>query len=116
MCQTMSKKAKSNRSKSRRTTPWDEAESLTSVQRFIKMHYKTRYEERHQPLDETDEAEMINSFEPKQCPFCGSSDFVKNGFDTNGIRRYKCRCGKRFKPTTGTIFDSRKIGICEWIS
>ena len=56
-----------------------------------------------------------NSFEPKQCPFCGSIDFIKNGFDTNGIRRYKCRCGKRFKPTTGTIFDSRKIGICEWI-
>lgn len=111
----MSKKAKSNRSKSRRTTPWDEADSLTTLQRFIKMHYQTRYEERHQPLDETDEAEMINSFEPKQCPFCGSSDFIRNGFDTNGIRRYKCRCGKRFKPTTGTIFDSRKIGICEWI-
>lgn len=79
------------------------------------MHHQTRYEERHQPLDETGEADMINSFEPSQCPFCGSSDFVKNGFDDNGIRRYKCSCGKRFKPTTGTIFDSRKIGVCEWI-
>ena len=79
------------------------------------MHYQTRYEERHQPLGETGEAEMINSFEPDHCPFCSSSDFVKNGFDSNGIRRYKCACGKRFKPTTGTIFDSRKIGICEWI-
>ena len=29
------------------------------------MHYQTRYEERHQPFGETDEAEMINSFEPK---------------------------------------------------
>mgnify|MGYP004478038129 FL=1 len=58
----MSKKAKSNRSKSRRTTPWDEAESLTSVQRFIKMHYQTRYEERHQPLsDHLEKVEkMIN--------------------------------------------------------
>lgn len=111
----MSKKAKSNRSKSRRVTPWDEAAHPTPVQRFIKMHHQTRYEERHQPLDETVEADMINSFEPSQCPFCGSSDFVKNGFDDNGIRRYKCSCGKRFKPTTGTIFDSRKIGVCEWI-
>ena len=111
----MSKRMKSNRSKSRRITPWDETPDPTPVQRFIKMHYQTRYEERHQPLDETGEAEMINSFEPSHCPFCGSSDFIKNGFDTNGIRRYKCSCGKRFKPTTGTIFDSRKIGICEWI-
>lgn len=111
----MSKKAKPNRSKSRRVTPWDEAAYPTPVQRFIRMHHQTRYEERHQPLDETGEADMINSFEPSQCPFCGSSDFVKNGFDDNGIRRYKCSCGKRFKPTTGTIFDSRKIGVCEWI-
>ena len=111
----MSKRMKSNRSKSRRITPWDETPDPTPVQRFIKMHYQTRYEERHQPLDETGEAEMINSFEPSHCPFCGSSDFIKNGFDTNGIRRYKCSCGKRFKPTTGTIFDSRKIDICEWI-
>ena len=111
----MSKKSKSNRSKSRRVTPWDEKAHPTPVQRFIRMHHQTRYEERHQPLDETGEADMINSFEPSQCPFCGSSDFVKNGFDDNGIRRYKCSCGKRFKPTTGTIFDSRKIGVCEWI-
>ena len=111
----MSKRKKSNRSKSRRITPWDEATQITPVQRFIKMHYQARYEERHQPLDETGEAEMINSFEPNHCPFCGSDDFIKNGFDKNGIRRYRCCCGKRFKPTTGTIFDSRKIGVCEWI-
>lgn len=79
------------------------------------MHYQTRYEERHQALDETGEAEMINSFEPKHCPFCGSKTFIKYGHDRNGINRYKCVCGKLFKPTTGTIFDSRKIGICEWI-
>ena len=79
------------------------------------MHYQTRYEERHQPLDETGEAEMINSFEPKHCPFCQSESFIRYGHDRNGINRYKCVCGKSFKPTTGTIFDSRKIGICEWI-
>ena len=111
----MSKRAKSNRSKSRRTTPWDESPCPTPVQRFIKVHHQTRYEERHQPLDETGEAEMINSFEPKHCPFCQSESFIRYGHDRNGINRYKCDCGKLFKPTTGTIFDSRKIGICEWI-
>ena len=111
----MSKRGKLNRSKSRRTTPWDDSPRPTPVQRFIKVHYQTRYEERHQPLDETGEAEMINSFEPKHCPFCQSESFIRYGHDRNGINRYKCICGKSFKPTTGTIFDSRKIGICEWI-
>lgn len=111
----MSKRGKSKRSKSRRTTPWDDSPRPTPVQRFIKVHYQTRYEERHQPLDETGEAEMINSFEPKHCPFCQSESFIRYGHDRNGINRYKCICGKSFKPTTGTIFDSRKIGICEWI-
>ena len=73
----MSKRGKLNRSKSRRTTPWDDSPRPTPVQRFIKVHYQTRYEERHQPLDETGEAEMINSFEPKHCPFCQHFDFEK---------------------------------------
>ena len=73
----MSKRGKLNRSKSRRTTPWDDSPRPTPVQRFIKVHYQTRYEERHQPLDETGEAEMINSFEPKHCPFCQSESFIK---------------------------------------
>lgn len=111
----MGSKPKTNRSKSRRTTPWDEITELTPVQRFIQMQYKTRYEERHQPIDTTGEAEMINYFQPKRCPFCESEDFIKYGHDNNGIDRYKCSCGKFFKPTTGTIFDSRKIGVCEWI-
>ncbi len=111
----MTGKQKRNRSKSRRTTPWDQKSDPTPVQRFIKMHYQTRYEERHQPIDATGEAEMINSFEPKHCPYCGSELFIRYGHDENGINRYKCVCGKYFKPTTGTIFDSRKIGVCEWI-
>lgn len=79
------------------------------------MHYVARYEERHPSLADANEAAMINSYEPKQCPFCESEKFVKIGYDTNGIRRYKCSCGKKFRPTTGTIFDSRKIQISEWI-
>lgn len=79
------------------------------------MHYIARYEQRHPQIKDTGEAAMINSYEPSRCAYCGSENFVKIGFDANGIRRYKCGCGKTFKPTTGTIFDSRRIPICEWI-
>lgn len=37
----MSKRAKSNRSKSRRITPWDGTPYPTPVQRFIKMHHQS---------------------------------------------------------------------------
>ena len=79
------------------------------------MHYLSRYEDRHPTIAEADEAAMINSYTPQKCPFCGSESFVRIGCDENGIRRFKCVCGKRFKPTTGTIFDSRKIPVSEWI-
>ena len=73
------------------------------------MHYVARYEQRHPKIKDSGEAELINSFQPNKCPFCETTDFIKIGFDANGIRRYKCKCGKTFKPTTGTIFDSRRI-------
>lgn len=79
------------------------------------MQHQIRYEQRHPYLNDTGEAEMINSYEPTICPYCGSEDFIRVGFDPNGIRRYRCKCGKAFKPTTGTIFDSRKISVSEWI-
>lgn len=105
----------SNRSKSRKRTPWDNTTELTVIQEFLQMHYVARYEQRHPKIKDSGEATLINSYEPLQCPYCNSDKFVKIGFDSNGIRRYKCSCGKTFKPTTGTIFDSRRIPICEWI-
>ena len=105
----------SNRSKSRKKTPWDDISKLTETQEFLQMHYIRRYEERHSRLSDTGEARMINSYAPTLCPFCHTNQFVKIGFDSNGIQRYKCQCGNSFKPTTGTIFDSRRLGICEWI-
>ena len=104
-----------SRHKSRRRTPWDDQEVLTPTQEFLKMHYLSRYEDRHPTIAEADEAAMINSYTPQKCPFCGSESFVRIGCDENGISRFKCVCGRRFKPTTGTIFDSRKIPVSEWI-
>lgn len=58
---------------------------------------------------------MVNPYIPAKCPYRGSENFVSKVFDYIGIKRCKCLCGKYFKPTTGTIFDSRKIPISEWI-
>lgn len=104
-----------NRSKSRRRTPWDGLEKRTETQEYLQMHYTARYEERHPRLADAGEAAMINSYEPAVCPYCQSEKFIQKGYDAIGVKRYRCSCGKYFKPTTGTIFDSRKIPICEWI-
>jgi transposase-like protein len=101
--------------RSRRKTPWDGDIELTPMQRFLKTQYEEHYRARHLKLTETGETEMINSFEPHQCPYCGSEEFIKRGYTANGIQRYSCSCGQRFLPTTNTIFDGHKISISEWI-
>lgn len=105
----------SRHGKSRKQTPWDNVTEKTPTQEFLQMHYVARYEQRHPKISETGEALLINSYEPTKCPYCGSSNFIRKGHDANGIRRYKCSCGQTFRPTTGTIFDSRKIPISEWM-
>lgn len=101
--------------KSRRETPW-ESMPMDETQKFLHECYKDIYEKKHPALSEADEADMINAHPPSACPYCGSDTYVQNGKDSIGIQRYVCLgCRKRFKPTTGTIFDSRKIPISEWI-
>ena len=104
-----------NRSRSRKRTPWDNKTELTATQEYVQMHYITRYEDRHPKLKDDGESDMINSYVPTKCPYCNSDHFVQKGYDAIGIQRYRCECGKYFKPTTGTIFESRKIPVSEWI-
>ena len=106
--------AKPSSRKSRRITPWDGDANLTATQAFLKQYYDAHYVERHQAVEESGEADMINSYVPTECPFCGSEEFRKRGLSQSGIQRYLCVCGKAFPPTTGTIFDDRKISISEW--
>ena len=101
--------------KSRRTTPWDGDDNLTPTQAFFKQVYDARYEERHRLVADSGEADMINSYTPTKCPFCGSVRFKKKGYTNSGVQRYMCVCDKTFLPTTGTIFDDRKISISEWM-
>lgn len=104
------------RNYSRKWTPWDEDENPTPTQRFLQMRYKSHYEQRHPALSDTGEVEMINSYKPRQCPYCLSAQLSKKGYDANGVQRYQCgECGQIFRPTTNTIFDARKISISEWM-
>jgi len=108
--------SKSKRRKSRKDTPWDGGdEKLSATQKFLKKNYKEHYAERHRTVNESGEANMINSYTPSKCPFCGSAEFKKRGLTSSGIQRYLCNCRKGFIPTTGTIFDDRKISISEWL-
>lgn len=103
------------RFKSRKVTPWDGEENLTSTQAFLKKCYETYYAERPCIVADSGEASMINSYNPIKCPFCESVKFKKSGHTKSGIQRYMCICGKTFLPTTGTIFDEHRISISEWM-
>ncbi len=68
------------------------------------------------PRFSADEIALVNSIEITRCPFCQSASFRKSGKRKDGTQRYLCcRCKRRFNPLTGTVFDSRKIPISEWI-
>lgn len=107
-----------DRSQSRRVTPWDDILETTPSQNFIQKHYREHYMQRHPKLDETGEVELINSYIPGKCPYCTNTAFQKYGHTRIGVQRYKCKnaeCGQTFWPTTGTIFDEHRISISEWI-
>ena len=101
---------------SRRRTPWTDSADATFIQKFIDEEVQESYLARHRGLASTNEAEVLNSFPPKKCPYCKGRGFVRNGKTGNGLKRYKCpRCKKTFSITKGTIFQDHKISIVEWI-
>lgn len=101
---------------SRQKTPWDNNQEVTMIENFVGMKYKENYKIKHPKLSDTNEAELINSIEIKNCRICNSENIKKCGFSKNNIQRYYCKdCKKEFNPTTNTIFENHKIPITEWI-
>lgn len=73
------------------------------------------YDAKHR-APSADEIAMVNSVAPQACPFCGLGPIIRYGFRKDGIRRFLCKsCKGQFNPLTGTLFDSHKIAISEWI-
>ncbi len=100
-----------------RTFSWSfkEEESKTKEELFVESTVLEWYEAKHRILS-NQELAFINNVEIETCPFCGSKRFSKNGHTQDGLQRFKCRsCKRRFNILTGTIFDSKKIPISEWI-
>ena len=64
-----------------------------------------------------DEVAFVNSIPVGTCPRCGSENVRKDGRSKKtGLIVRECKdCGKKFGPLTGTVFDSRKIPLSEWI-
>lgn len=103
-------------SSSRRKTPWDDKDTLSPTQVFIRDKYLNEYYSNHPKLSDTSEAVFLNSFDMRCCKHCGSIDFIKRGHTSNGIQRYRCNdCKKTFTILTNTLFENHKISILEWI-
>jgi transposase-like protein len=104
------------RSKSRKETPWTGKPDATPLQAFIDTCNQNNYFRRHPDNAETGESQFINSYQLTSCRWCGSGHIKAYGHTSLGIRRWKCNdCGRTFTPITGTIFDSRKIPLSEWL-
>lgn len=87
---------------------------LTSEEKLFKSTLDEWYSVKHRSASE-DEIAFINTIKIKNCPYCGSAQFIKNGHRKDGTQKYKCsEYVKSFTPLTNTIFDSHKIPISEW--
>ena len=101
---------------SRRTTPWTGDADATELQHFIDRKVDALYANKHMAVTETDESELLNSYEPQRCPYCGHEEYTGYGRTRNGVKRYCCKsCHRTFTIITGTIFQDHKIPISEWI-
>lgn len=104
-----------NKDSSRWGAPFLTGGKLSPTDKMVASTLGEWYEAKHRKPSE-EEIALINAIIPPSCPFCGSADFVKNGRRKDGVRRFLCRgCGKTFGALTGTIFDSHKIPMSEWI-
>jgi transposase-like protein len=97
-----------------RCFPW-EKKTEDPTEDLIQTNESEHYEAKHPKTSEKETA-LVNSIRPVSCPYCGSSILSKAGKREDGIQMYRCiRCKRRFTPLTGTIFDSHKIPMSEWI-
>ncbi len=103
-------------SRSRRRTPWTDKASVTPLESFLDNHAAEEYSRRHPRISDTEESELLNTFEPAACPYCKKGRYKGYGYLRTGLRRYRCLdCGKTFTILTGTLFENHKQPISEWI-
>lgn len=53
---------------------------------------------------------------PITCPNCGSFNYISNGQNANGTRKYKCKdCNRSYMATTNTIFEGTSYSWNEMV-
>ena len=98
-----------------RSFTWSKDTNKSKGQLLVENTVQEWYNAKHAESS-SNEIEFINSLDIKQCPFCGSINFIKYGHKKDGTQKYICKdCNRQFTPLTNTIFDSKKIPISEWI-
>lgn len=103
-------------SHSRRRTLWDDTDNISGSELLVRETVHEHYDRSHTLLGSTNETNFLNTYKPEGCPYCGSVSYFKFGKTKNNINRFKCKdCDGVFTPTTGTIFDHRKIPVTEWV-
>ena len=113
------------RKKNNSVAPWgnslkflswdDDNDKVDPSKKLISSTVHEWYDAKHRK-NSIEEIKFINSIKVTHCPYCGSIRFIKFGRYGNGYQRYNCKdCRNLFSPLTGTIFDSKKIPISEWI-
>ena len=96
-------------------TSFSELDRKFPLSSFVYNKSEAWYDAKHKSFS-IDEIALVNSLEVKQCPYCHSETIKKNGKRKDGTQRYHClSCGRGFNPLTGSLFDSRKIPVAEWI-
>lgn len=94
---------------------WDSKINKSHAEKLIQSTILEWYDAKHR-IASDDEISFINNINIESCPFCDSNKIVKNGHTVAGIQKFKCKnCLKQFNTLSGTIFDSKKIPISEWI-
>lgn len=98
---------------------FDGSDSSSPIGKLTKATVAEWNEQKHRKPGR-EEIELIDSLFDG-CPFERAGDginhlCVKSGRTALGVQRYICKgCGRRFTPITGTVFDSKKIPISEWV-
>ena len=76
--------------KSLRILPWDKLnEEPTLTEELISSTVREWYDAKHRKASK-EEVDLINSIAIDMCPYCGSVEFIRYGYKSNGIQQYKC--------------------------
>ena len=97
------------------STPWDgqSPESISPAQAVVAAAHRGAYAFRHEAFD--GDIDFFNGYAREACPWCAGRCVNRRGFDSSGMQRYLCRdCERSFTPTTGTVFEDRKLPLTAW--